>query len=51
MSNAFNSIKIRSARRKITKCQLKVADIICYDILNMLDHIPNVMISVDINCT
>lgn len=51
MSNAFNSIKIRSVRRKITKCQLKVANISRYDILNMLDHFPNVMILVDRNCT
>ena len=45
MSNAFNSIKIRSVRRKITTCQLKVPNISRCDIVNMQDHFPNVMIS------
>ena len=51
MSNAFNSIKIRSVRRKITKCQLKVANISRYDIENMQTHFPNLMISFDVDST
>ena len=36
---------------KITKCQLKVANISRYDIENMQDHFPNVMISFDVDST
>ena len=51
MSSAFNTIKIRSVRRKITNCQLKVPNISRCDIVNMQDHFPNVMISFEVNST